>query len=183
MPIHGDQRADFYDSIFHSRVVVGINTTAMIEAAIVGKSVLTVLTSEFAQEDTLHFHYLLEENGGFLHVASSLEEHTRQLATVLETDEAGAERRRRFVASFVRPNGIDRPATPIYADAVEELAGLRAQEEHCEAPLSTRGVLWLEAAYSTAVLVAALGWRRVRRVPTPQRDGRRLDARRRLEVE
>ena len=60
----------FFDSLAHSAAVVGINTTAMIEAAIVGKSVLTVLAPEFAQESTLHFHYLLEENGGFLHVAS-----------------------------------------------------------------------------------------------------------------
>ncbi len=182
-PFREQEQDEFFDSLAHSAAVVGINTTAMIEAAVVGKSVLTVLAPEFGQESTLHFHYLLEENGGFLHVASSLEEHTRQLASVLEVDEAGAERRRSFVASFVRPNGIDRPATPIYADAVEELAALPVQEARCEAPLSARVALWLEAAYSSAVLVAALGWRRVRRVPTPRRDDRRLDARRRLEVE
>ena len=118
-------RADFFDSLAHSAAVVGINTTAMIEAAIVGKSVLTVLNAEFAQESTLHFDYLLEENGGFLHVADSLPGHVGQLAQVLEQDEAGAERRRRFVESFVRPHGLDRPATPILADAVEELAQAR----------------------------------------------------------
>ena len=43
----------------------------MIESAILGKGVFTLLDPEFAgtQEGTLHFHYLLEENGGFLHVA------------------------------------------------------------------------------------------------------------------
>ena len=45
-----------------------------------------------------------------------------QLAAVLDEDAGDAERRRRFVESFVRPHGLDKPATPIFADAVEELA-------------------------------------------------------------
>jgi hypothetical protein len=141
-----DARADFFDSLAHSAAVVGINTTAMIEAAIVGKSVLTVLAPEFAQESTLHFDYLLEENGGFLHVASSLAEHADQLAHVLEEDAAGAERRRRFVESFVRPNGVDRPATPILADAVEELAGISVKRPFRPSRLLLRGPLAVEAA-------------------------------------
>jgi hypothetical protein len=123
-PVEAQDRADFFDSFVHSAAVVGINTTAMIEGAIVGKSVLSVLAPEFAQESTLHFHYLLEENGGFLSVASSLDELCERLVGVLDQGAADAERRRRFVESFVRPHGLDRPATPIFADAVEELAAL-----------------------------------------------------------
>jgi hypothetical protein len=140
-----DARADFFDSLAHSAAVVGINTTAMIEAAIVGKSVLTVLSPEFAQESTLHFDYLLEGNGGFLHVAGSLDEHVMQLAQVLAEDAEGAERRRRFVESFVRPHGLDRPATPIFADAIEELATLPVQRWR---PSPWRPLLAIEAALS-----------------------------------
>ena len=142
LPVTDDARAEFFDSLAHSAAVVGINTTAMIEAAIVGKSVLTVLAPEFAQESTLHFDYLLEENGGFLHVAGSLAEHVAQLATVLDEDAAGAERRRRFVESFVRPHGLDKPATPIFADAIEELATLPVERWR---PSALRLVLALEA--------------------------------------
>ena len=124
-PVSAEEHDMFYDSLAHSAAVVGINTTAMIEAAVVGKSVLTVLAPEFGQESTLHFHYLLEENGGFLHVASSLDEHAEQLGRVLEDRVEDAEQRRRFVESFVRPHGLDRRATPIFADAVEELASAR----------------------------------------------------------
>jgi len=145
--------ADFYDSIAHSAGVVGINTTAMIEAAIVGKPVLTILEPKFAQEGTLHFQHLLEENGGFLHTASSLEEHLDQLARVLDEGEEGAERRRRFVESFVRPRGLDRPATPIFADEVEELARTRVQPTR-HSPL-LRALLRLEAAVCTALIVSA----------------------------
>jgi hypothetical protein len=156
-PRHGDEvtsegLADFYDSIAHSAAVVGINTTAMIEAAIVGKSVLTILEPEFAQDDTLHFQHLLEENGGFLHAASSLDDHLAQLRRVLDEDEADAERRRRFVESFVRPHGLDKPATPIFADAIEELSRVRPQAPRHSALL--RGLLSIEAAASSLLLVA-----------------------------
>jgi hypothetical protein len=124
-PVTAEEHDTFYDSLAHSAAVVGINTTAMIEAAVIGKSVLTVLAPEFGQESTLHFHYLREENGGFLHVASSLDEHAQQLGRVLEDRAEDAEQRRRFVESFVRPHGFDRPATPIFADAVEQLASAR----------------------------------------------------------
>ena len=99
--------ADFYDAIAHSAVVVGINTSALIEAAIAGKSVLTVADAEYAgtQRGTLHYHYLLHENGGFLREAHSLEEHVAQLAAALAGRDADAEQTRRFVASFVRPLG------------------------------------------------------------------------------
>ena len=84
---------------------------------------------EFAQEGTIHFHYLLHENGGFLHVAESQDEHLAQLAHGLTHEAEEAERTRRFVESFLRPGGLDRSATAIYADAVEELAGLPVGEE------------------------------------------------------
>jgi hypothetical protein len=160
----GATRDDFFDSLVHSAAVVGINTTAMIEAAIVGKSVLTVLAPEFAQESTLHFHYLLEENGGFLHVASSLDEHVRQLRGVLDEDAAGAERRRRFVESFVRPHGLERPATPILADAIEDLARVSVER------VLPRGTRLLRAALSVeaGLTSLALAVRRLR----PQRPGR-----------
>jgi hypothetical protein len=134
-PIAAEARADFFDTLAHSAAVVGINTTAMIEAAVLGKSVLTVLVPEFNQKTTLHFHHLLTENGGFLNVAGSLEEHVDQLRRVLDEDAADADQRRRFVESFIRPGGLDRPAAPIAAAAIEDLAdapveaaaGLRAR--------------------------------------------------------
>jgi hypothetical protein len=147
-PVAADARADFYDTLFHSEAVVGINTTSMIEAAIVGKSVLTVLVPEFAQETTLHFHNLLAQNGGFLHVAKTLDEHVAQLAHVLDEDEEGQERRRRFVEWFVRPAGIDRAAAPVAAEAIEELTGLPADSPDGSRLLRT--ALLLEAGLGAA---------------------------------
>jgi hypothetical protein len=151
-PVSERMRADFFDTIAHSASVVGINTTAMIEAAIIGKSVLTILAPEFAQESTIHFHYLLEENGGFLSVASSVDEHLVQVARLLDEDADAGERRRRFVESFVRPRGLDRPATPIFADEVEQLARIPVEAPRQPGRLLLRALLALEAALAVLAI-------------------------------
>jgi len=120
-PVDEKQRAGFFDSLFHSAAVVGINTSAMIEATIVGRPVLSIETPEFAgtQDGTLHYRYLLPENGGFLRVAADFDEHVRQLSDVLGHPEATRAELARFVEQFVRPHGLERAATPILADALE----------------------------------------------------------------
>ena len=125
MPVEAEQKADFYDSIFHSRAVVGINTSAMIEASIIGRPVLTVVAPEHhhSQLGTLHFSYLLDSNGGVLRLARSMDEHLADLRSILGgADEDAGERARRFVSRFVRPHGLDRPATPILVEAMERAA-------------------------------------------------------------
>jgi hypothetical protein len=144
-PVAAQARADFVDTLAYSAAVVGINTTAMIEAAVLGKSVLTILVPKFKQETTLHFHYLLAENGGFLHVGADLAEHTQQLAAVLDEDDAGAARRRGFVESFVRPGGLDRSAAPLGAAAIEELGDVHVAGGRRLGPFLLRPVLALAA--------------------------------------
>ena len=125
MPVDHEQKADYYDSIFHSCAVVGINTSAMIEASIVGRPILTFLDDDYhdSQFGALHFTYLLESEGGVLRVAKSLEEHLADLRGQLSgRDGDGAEAATRFVARFVRPRGLDQPVTPILADTIEQVA-------------------------------------------------------------
>ena len=115
-------RADYFDALVHSAAVVGVNTSAMIEAAIVGRDVYTLLAPEFeeTQEGTLHFQYLTAAHGGPLRVARDPHEHFRQLSAALEGNSDSAARRR-FITSFVRPHGLDVPATPILVGAIEAL--------------------------------------------------------------
>lgn len=147
-PVDDDDRADYFDSIFHAQAIVGINTSAMVEGAIVGRPVLTVTLPDFAetQEGTVHFRHLLPENGGFLRRARTLEEHVEQLADVLRDEEAAREELRSFVASFIRP--LDRAATPSFADEVERAAQLT--------PVALDPPpLWARALYAAAVVLAA----------------------------
>jgi hypothetical protein len=121
----GDQ--ELYDSLHHSAAVVGLNTSAMIEAGVLGKPVHTVLVDEFhgGQAGTLHFHYFLNVGGGLLHVARDLAEHARQLAASLARGDARDPRSEKFTTAFVRPFGLDRPATPVVVEEVRKLAALR----------------------------------------------------------
>jgi hypothetical protein len=127
-PTDQTSKADYFDSIYHSAAVVGLNTSAMIEAAIVGRSVLTVLDPAYdrVQRGTLHFRYLLEVGGGLLRVANTLPEHAVQAAQAVAGEDGAEERARAFVAEFVRPRGLDVPATPIFVDEVERLAATPA---------------------------------------------------------
>ena len=100
-------RQHFYDSIFHSAAVVGINTTAQIESAIVGRPVHTLLAKEFrdTQQGTLHFHYLQADEFGLLFVGRDFDEHAEQLAESLRgrVDDG---RNERFLRRFVRPGRV-----------------------------------------------------------------------------
>lgn len=120
-PTDDADRAEYYDTLFHSEAVVGINTSAMIEAAIVGRPVFTIRLDEFSetQGGTLHFHYLVDPEVGFVVTAESLEEHVQQLQhTLLEGREDVDRRIAAFVNSFVRPGGETRSATDVLVASI-----------------------------------------------------------------
>jgi hypothetical protein len=120
-PTDATTRRDYFDSIFHSSVALGVNTSGFIEASIVDRPVHVLLAPEYAttQEGTPHFHHLLPQNGGMLHVASSFQELGAAVARSLAHGDDG--RNSRFVAHFVRPFGLDEAASPRLVELVERL--------------------------------------------------------------
>ena len=116
---------EFRYSMLASSAVVGINTTAMIEAAIVRRPVFSVRDAAFthSQEQTLHFGYLV--NGGCATVAHTLPEHIAQLERVVSVGEPDMSAADRFVARFVRPLGMATSATICLCDALERIAASR----------------------------------------------------------
>jgi hypothetical protein len=154
-PVDQASKNDYFDSMYHSAAAVGINTSAQIESGIVGHPVFSVRVPEYAgtQEGTLHFHYLLHENGGLLHMANTLDDHVRDLTRAIDRTEEDDSRLRRFVEGFVRPAGLDTPSTPILADAIEQLASMPA-------PAPERpglGLLLLRLALYPIGIVAKIG--------------------------
>jgi hypothetical protein len=111
-----------YDTLFHSAAVIGLNTSAQLEAGMLGKPVYTVLAPGFerGQQGTLHFRYLLQEEGGFVQVAKDFDEHRAHLADAV-AGRYDAAQIRRFIERFIRPAGWDRAATPLLVDAVEAM--------------------------------------------------------------
>jgi hypothetical protein len=134
-PIDSDAKADYFDSLFYSSAVVGLCTSVFLEAAIVGRPVLTLLLPEYRmhQDGMAHFRYLLNVEGGLLHTAPDVPAHLTQLAEAVRATGERDARNRRFVTAFVRPYGLDAPATPRFVAAVEALAHA-GQREQLDAP-------------------------------------------------
>ncbi len=117
----GDQA--LFDALFHSDAVVGLNTTAELEAGLLGKPVYTIRATKFAdgQTGSHHFQYLLQDHGGFVVCADTMEQHLRQLADGLE-GHFDPQTIRKFVQRFLRPRGADIPVSPLLAEEIEQLA-------------------------------------------------------------
>ena len=125
--MNADQR--LFDSLFHAAGVVGLNTSAMIEAAIVGRPVYTIATPEYSggQQATFHWWYLLVEKGGIVQPADSFQDHVRQLAEATAQPDVIAERSRRFLETFVRPRGLATAASAVMSDEIERAGGIAKQ--------------------------------------------------------
>jgi hypothetical protein len=141
-PVTDAARSDYFDSLFYSSAVVGLNTSAFLEAAIVGRPVFAILPPEFEdnQEGTVHFHYLTQVGGGLLRVGRTFDEHEGQLAAELRAASA-PDINARFVEAFLRPNGVSTPATPVFVEAVEQLAGAVVERAMPAAPRIGRAAL------------------------------------------
>ena len=159
LPTDQQSKTDYFDSLYHADAVVGLNTSAMIEAAILGRPVHTVLLPEFreSQEETVHFHYLLDGPDALLRSARSLDEHARDLAAVLECGDPDRERGARFVRTFVRPCGLEVAATTVLVDALEDIA-------RAPAPARERVPLWASILRPLLWPFATAAARRVRRI-------------------
>lgn len=157
-PLNPDAKADYFDSLYHSHAVVGLVTSAFLEAAIVGRPVHTLLLPEFEmyQEGVQHFRYLIEVEGGILKVTRSFPDHLAELASALAQPVRRDEQNGRFVRAFVRPQGLDVAATPALVAAIEDMAAA--------SPLPAVGsAIWHRAAQPLVrVLVhsAEEGWLR-----------------------
>ena len=123
MPNSIERHTTFFDSLYHADAVVGLNTSAMIEAAIVGREVHTILEPRYhvSQQETFHFGYLSDPKNGLLRVADGWEAHFLQLSEELSAAQ-GAKRAARFVDRFVRPRGREQRASAVMADEIERTA-------------------------------------------------------------
>lgn len=120
-PTTEEGRAEFYDTLYYADAIVGLNTSAMIEAAILRKPVLTFRghLAEDTQTGNQHFKYLA--GSGLVVDANDLGSHVNQLASVLANPQPQAIRCDAFVADFVRPLGSTVSASAMLARHLLEL--------------------------------------------------------------
>lgn len=122
----GEEDAFFRDALAHSVVAVGLNTSAMIDAAIHGTPVCTWENAELQPrlQHTPHYRYLSDPDRGVTLATSDPAQHLTTLTALIEQRNQGVpdERSRAFVARFIRPRGIDRPVAAVVADELLVLA-------------------------------------------------------------
>jgi len=132
IPFSGGEKADFRDSIFHSIGVMGINTSAMVEAAIMNKPVFTMEDPccDDTQSGTLHFRHLLKY--GFLIRSDSLYGCVHKIESILQKDsellKSSKVNSKRFVEEYIRPQGRNLAAACAWADAVEKIISTPKQD-------------------------------------------------------
>jgi len=116
-----------YDTMHHASAVVGINTSAMIEALIVGKPMIAFLAPRYShtQSETQHFRQLLAADA--VERAETPLEFTRVLKRILTGGDAQREKRRQFVERFIRPLGWTLSAGDAAADVIEMVCRGRAE--------------------------------------------------------
>jgi hypothetical protein len=113
---------DFYHSLLYSHCVLGINTSAFIEAAIVDKPCIAIAASqyEFTQMGIPHFKHLLDAD--FLELPRGIDETAEVVLRIVKGEDSKKEKRREFVHNFVRPNGLDIPASRVIAKSIMNVA-------------------------------------------------------------
>jgi hypothetical protein len=120
-PLDERSKEDYFDSLYHASAMVGLLTSVYLEASILGLPMHTIVLPEFVdrQSSLYHFSYLFSVGGGIVQSADTLTDHCAQLGHSLRESLSPA-RHARFVEAFIRPHGLDRPATEAFVAAVEE---------------------------------------------------------------
>ena len=150
-PLDEPSRTDYFESLYYSAAVVGITTSAFLEAAVVGRPVMSFASEDLRQEQdgSLHFRHLVDADQGLLTMAASLDEHGQQLARILEGPPTEVlARQRRFVNAFVRPRGMEVSATDVVAESLERLGeGQRVGPESAPSLFGRIGLSLLARMY------------------------------------
>ena len=121
LPDTPESLQSYYDTLYHSMAVVGVNTSAFLEAAVVDKPCLTIMNDYYrhSQSGLGHFQHLL--NGNFIEIANTYAQAAEKLANIHLGMDEKAGKRKVFVKEFIRPRGLDLSASKRMADVIESI--------------------------------------------------------------
>ena len=128
-PDTDEARSTYYDSLYYCEAVIGVNTTGFLESAILDKPCLTLVTSmtSAGQEMRAHFKHLMD--AGYIDVAMDFSELVDKTMDIISGKDIWKENRVQFVRNFIRPHGMDVPASNVMAGAIIAVANGRKPSE------------------------------------------------------
>jgi CDP-glycerol:poly(glycerophosphate) glycerophosphotransferase len=144
-----EAKRTYFDTLHYAKATVGINTSAMIESAIVDIPCVTIIDERYKswQTEMGHFWHLMK--GGFLDVQYSYDSAVNAIGAILRGHDPKCEPRRQFVRDFVRPYGLHRSASEIVALAIRMAAEHMSAAEIMQAIQSADPVLNSEPGQTT----------------------------------
>lgn len=121
MPDNETSLSIFYETLYHSVVASGINTSGMIDAMVAGKPLITMLVERYRsrQEKTAYFQQLLESDSSYL--AKNGNEFAKILKELLQKKDSKKIKRDAFISDAIRPRGLDISAGEAAALEIENL--------------------------------------------------------------
>lgn len=130
-PDMDDARQLYYDSLYYCDLVAGINTTGFLEAAVVDKPCLTLVTplTSSGQGMRAHFKHLMDAD--FIEVANSYPDLIAHVKRILTGADIKKNNRRLFVRNFIRPAGVEIPSAKVTEGAILAVGyGTNPEEWH-----------------------------------------------------
>jgi hypothetical protein len=117
-----DVKQEYFNSIYHSSAVAGINTSAFLESAILDKPCLAIMDDRYKNKQTGlgHFKHLID--GDFIEMTHGHAQTIQSFAKIINGRDDKKDNRIKFVNSFIRPSGIDRQASEVMADTIQHLS-------------------------------------------------------------
>jgi hypothetical protein len=128
LPDSEASRRDFRATVAHAVGAIGINTSGMIDAVIGDRPCIALIAPEYdeTQRQAIHFTYLVEAE--MVELADGPRSCADRLLALMQGDDPTRDARHRFVATYVRPRGIETPAGALAARAIELLGeGIRGR--------------------------------------------------------
>ena len=110
-----------FDTYYHAAAVVGIFTSAMMEAQIMNKPVIVILSNQYQETQLATHHFQDFIKGDSLELVKNLEDFKFKIKEILTGKDQCQEQRRNFVINYIRPFGIEKSAGELAVREIENL--------------------------------------------------------------
>lgn len=111
-----------FDTYYHAVAAVGIFTSAMMEAQIMGKPVIVILSDQYKKTQLEAHHFQDFIRGDSLELVNNLGEFQIKIKEILAGKDTRKEKRKNFVVNYIRPLGIGKSAGMAAVEEIEKLA-------------------------------------------------------------